>query len=111
MNTDPVEMELSHQRDCALWDRDDYVVLPRFYLNILNYELHSPSGLVQFCCIWKIYTYLMRPNCSLRASYDHMASFVSRADDRNITLPLSSLGFLGSQSLEWKESGSLHFYF
>ena len=38
-------------------------------------------------------------------------TFVSRADDSNITLQLSSLGFLGSQSLEWNESGSLHFYF
>ena len=27
-----------------------------------NYKLHLPHGLVQFCCLWKIYKCLLTPN-------------------------------------------------
>ena len=26
-------------------------------------KLHSPYGLIQFCCVWKIYQCLLTPNC------------------------------------------------
>ena len=41
-----------------------------------DYKLHSPYGLVQFCCVWKIYQCLWTPNCKR----NHVTTFTNNME-------------------------------
>lgn len=40
------------------------IQVPSTWKFFKDYKLHLPSGLTQFCCLWKIYTCLVTPNCA-----------------------------------------------
>ena len=63
-------------------------VLCKFYK---DYKLHAPYGLVQCCCLWKIFSCLLTPNCSR----NHVVTY------KNCIVSGLSLKFAGNVLVIW----------
>ena len=63
-------------------------VLCKFYK---DYKLHAPHGLVQCCCLWKIFSCLLTPNCSR----NHVVTY------KNCIVSGLSLKFAGNVLVIW----------
>ena len=63
-------------------------VLCKFYK---DYKLHAPYGLVQCCCLWKVFSCLLTPNCSR----NHVVTY------KNCIVSGLSLKFAGNVLVIW----------